>query len=103
MNLKIALNQGTIKSLSLDQALNVAVRAGYSAFGVWTNSIESFIQDGQSPEETYKLIRDSKLKIVELVFLKEWLFVEGEVKQQSLKDIEKVCQIAKACKFELWR
>lgn len=97
---KIALNQGTIKHLPLDQALSVAAKAGYQGFGVWSERVDAFIESGYSYDAAIKVINASGMQIVEIIFLQEWLFVEGDAKIKAMQEINKICKLAQDIKAD---
>jgi sugar phosphate isomerase/epimerase len=90
----IALNQGTIRHLPLEEALNIALHSKYPAFGVWSERVFTEIDAGRDEEEICQIIKDSGMKIVEFIHLKEWLFIEGTEKKTAFKHVETMCRIA---------
>lgn len=93
---KIALNQGTLKHLNLAEALSVAKSSGYTCFGVWMDSIFSYMKEENKALGTIcQMILDTGLEIVELDFLREWLFVKGDAKIKAMKKARQMCIIAK--------
>ncbi|HEX2549120.1 MAG TPA: hypothetical protein VHM20_04770, partial [Gammaproteobacteria bacterium] len=59
----IALNQGTIRHLPLEEALNIALHSKYPAFGVWSERVFTEIDAGRDEEEICQIIKDSGMKI----------------------------------------
>ncbi|MFN3233827.1 MAG: sugar phosphate isomerase/epimerase family protein [Gammaproteobacteria bacterium] len=94
MKNSIVMNGGTLQHLSLINALKVTKDSGYDGYGVWSNQIcSSFGHHNQ--DEYCQIIIESGLSIPEIIWLKPWLYVNGEEKKQSISDIENLCQVAK--------
>ncbi|MCK4869737.1 MAG: sugar phosphate isomerase/epimerase [Gammaproteobacteria bacterium] len=91
---KIALNQGTLRHLPLPEALQVAKDAGYSAIGIWMGKIDECVASGKNLDDVCAMIVASGLKVVELDFLRDWLFVEGDARQNALQEAERMFMVA---------
>ena len=95
---RIALNEGTIPVLPLEEKIKVASSAGYEGIGICMPSLQEYLDRGHTFEELKEQLEESNLEVVELDYLRDWLFTTGASKKESIKNAKNLCKIAKQVK-----
>lgn len=100
MKKKLGMNGGTLIHAPLMEALTVSKLLGYDGYGVWSNQLlESYgVEDSMALSES---IANSGFRIPEVVWLKPWLYLDGKEKEETYKEIEKLCILASKMKAEV--
>ncbi len=80
----ICLNASTIRPASLEEKINVAIKAGYDALEPWIGDLEKYEKDGGNLKELGAKIKDKGLLIPNIIGLWDCMPMDDQVFKESL-------------------
>ncbi len=90
MEMKFAINAGTLRHLPFRQALKLSSEGGFTGFGIWLSQIEEFADSSNDLEEIVRFIKSSGVSIAEVGHIRNWLSAEGEKWKICLQESERL-------------
>jgi 2-keto-myo-inositol isomerase len=96
---RYCLNTSTIRgqNLSLKEEIEIAAKAGYSAFEPWVSKIHSYAGDGGDLKDIRKQINDSGLTVEGAISFFQWIVDDDETRargfEQAKRDMDVLAQI----------
>ena len=85
------LNTGTIRGqrLSLEEEIDVAAKAGYTAIEPWMEKIHAFADEGGSLEDLGKKIADQGLTVESAIGFAQWIVDDDEARARGLEQAKR--------------
>ena len=96
------LNTSTVrdkdgKSRPITELIDIAVKAGYSAFEPWTSEIDAYLKTGGTLKDLRKRIADAGLKTADVIGFCEWIVDDAgrrkKALEQAKRDMERAAEI----------
>lgn len=88
---RLALHTGSLGTLPLDRALDVARTTGWDGVELRYQDFTRMQERGSSANETLALVKASGLPVTAVGVERGWFYAQGETRQRLLGIIEEVC------------
>lgn len=93
MDLRLALNLGSLAHLDYETQLRTSSQAGFMAVGLRMDRLEEYLSSGHTADDAKRCLRQNHLVPVEANFFADWIYAKGRALQEAMRRAERYCSI----------
>lgn len=88
---RISLNTSTISGYKLPvrEQIELCAEAGFDGIELWVRDVETYMQEGGTPEEIAQLLKDSNLILENMISFSNWIADDPEKREEGCRNMQK--------------